>query len=320
MTRYLLRRILQAIPLLFGILVINFTLIHLAPGDPIYALAGDGGDAAYYASMRARYGLDQPLPEQLARYLVNAARGDFGYSFKYSQPVFMVVLDRIPATLLLMGTGLLLATFMGIWLGVQAGQRGDTPGGHALTIFTLIGAAMPAFWLGQMLVIVFAAQLGLFPIQGMTDVRAGYAGWRAVLDVAHHLILPAITLGLLQMALIARLTRTGVREMLTEDFVRTAYAKGLSPQATLYRHVLRNALLPVVTVIGGHIGTLLAGAVLTEIIFAWPGIGRLLYDATLARDYPLLMAILIVVSAMVIIANLLTDLIYAFLDPRIRFE
>lgn len=320
MIRYLLRRLVQALPLLLGILVINFTLIHLAPGDPIYALAGDGGDAAYYAAMRARFGLDRPLPEQLARYLLNAARGDFGYSFKYSQPVFGVILERIPATLLLMVTGLVIATLLGIWLGAQAAQRGDTLGGHVLTVFTLVGGALPAFWLGQMLVIVFAAQLKLFPIQGMTTVRAGYTGWRAILDMAHHLVLPATTLGLLQMTLVARLTRTGVREMLAEDFVRTAYAKGLSRSVTLYRHVLRNALLPVVTVVGGHIGTLLAGAVLTEMIFAWPGLGRLLYDATLARDYPLLMALLFVVSMMVILVNLLTDLIYAFLDPRIRFE
>ena len=179
---------------------------------------------------------------------------------------------------------------------------------------------MPAFWLGQILIIVFAAGLGLFPVQGMVTARGGYSGLRYALDVLWHLVLPAATLGLLQLALVARLTRAGLREALAEDFVRTARAKGLASDAVLYRHALRNALLPVVTVVGGHVGTLLAGAVLTEIIFAWPGLGRLLYDATLARDYPLLMAIFLVVSTGVVLANLLTDLVYTRLDPRVRFR
>ena len=317
---YVVQRLAQAVPLLLGLLVLNFCLIHSAPGDPIYLLAGQSGDAAYYAEMRAKFGLDRPLPEQLGRYVLNAARGEFGYSFAYAQPVFQVVLGRLPATLLLILSGLGLATLLGLWLGVAAARRAESPVDYLISAGTLVGYSMPAFWLGQILIIVFAAGLGLFPVQGMATARGGYSGLRYGLDVLWHLALPAVTLGLLQLALVARLTRTALREALAEEFVRTARAKGLSPSAVLYRHALRNALLPVVTVVGGHVGTLLTGAVLTEIIFAWPGLGRLLYDATLSRDYPLLMAIFLVVSATVVLANLLTDLAYTLLDPRVRYR
>ena len=317
---YVVQRLAQAVPLLLGLLVLNFLLIHAAPGDPIYVLAGQSGDAAYYAEMRAKFGLDRPLPEQLARYVLNAARGEFGYSYAYSQPVFQVVWGRVPATVLLMLAGLGLATLLGIWLGVVAARRAEDPIDHLISAGTLVGYSMPAFWLGQVLIIVFAAGLGLFPVQGMATARGGYTGPRYALDVLWHLVLPSLTLGLLQLALVTRLTRTALREALAEEFVRTARAKGLGSGAVLYRHALRNALLPVVTVVGGHVGTLLAGAVLTEIIFAWPGLGRLLYDATLTRDYPLLMAIFLVVSTSVVVANLVTDLVYTLLDPRVRYR
>jgi peptide/nickel transport system permease protein len=318
--RYVVQRLLQAVPVLLGLLVFNFLLIHTAPGDPIYVLAGQSGDAAYYAEMRARFGLDRPLHEQLGRYVLNVLRGDFGYSFAYRQPVFQVIASRVPATLLLSLSGLLIATVLGVWLGTLAARYADSPVDHLISVTTLVGYSMPAFWLGQVLLIVFAANLGLFPVQGMTTARGGYTGWRYGLDVAWHLVLPSVTLGLLQLALVTRLTRTGLLEVLAEDYVRTARAKGLLSGAVLFRHALRNALLPVVTVVGGHVGTLLAGAVLTEIIFAWPGLGRLLYDATLSRDYPLLMAIFLVVSASVVVVNLLTDLTYLLLDPRVRYR
>jgi len=316
--RYVVGRLVQAVPLLVAVLVLNFVLVHLAPGDPIYLLAGQSGDAAYYAEMRARLGLDQPLPEQLARYLLAAAQGNFGYSFAYAQPVLPVILARVPATLLLMGSGLGIATVTGLWLGVAAARRSATRLDGLVSVGTLLGSSMPSFWLGQLLLIVFAAGLGIFPVQGMTTARGGLHGPAAVLGILWHLVLPAVTLGLLQLALMMRLTRTALREALTEDYVRTAESKGLAPRDVLYRHALRNALLPVVTVVGGHVGTLLAGAVLVETIFAWPGVGRLLYDATLARDYPLLLAIFLVVSASVVLVNLLTDLAYAVLDPRVR--
>lgn len=317
--RYLARRVLQAAPLILGVLILSFGLIHLAPGDPIIVLAGDGGDAAYYAEMRARYGLDRPLPEQLGRYLLAVAGGDFGYSFSYRQPVFQVILTRLPATLLLMGSALLFATSVGVGLGVLGALRPRTALDYGISVFTLLAAAMPVFWLGQLLIILFSVQLELFPVQGMVAVRERYTGLRYALDVLHHLALPALTLGVLQLALLTRLTRTSLRESLAEDYVRTARAKGLRERVVVLRHALRNALLPVVTVLGAQIGTLLTGAALTETIFAWPGLGRLLLDATLNRDYPLLMALFIIVAVSVVVANLLTDVVYTILDPRVRY-
>lgn len=311
---------LQAVPVLLGVLVLTFVLIHLAPGDPIYILAGDGGDAAYYAQMHAYYGLDRSLPEQLVRYLFAVLHGDFGYSFSYQQPVFSVILSRLPATLLLMGSALLFSTTVGLLLGVLAARCPHTPLDYGITATTLAAYSMPVFWLGQLLVIVFAVWLKWFPVQGISSVRESYTGLQAVGDVLNHLVLPAVSLGMLQLGVISRLTRTSLREMLSEDFVRTARAKGLSERAVLTRHALRNALLPVVTVVGGHVGTMLTGAALTEVIFAWPGLGRLLLDATLSRDYPLLMAIFIMVSVTVVVANLLTDLAYVWLDPRVRYS
>lgn len=318
MTRYIARRLLQAVPVLLGILVLTFALVHLAPGDPIAILAGDAGDAAYYAEMRAKFGLDRPLPEQLVAYVANAARGDLGLSFAHRRPVLEVIADRVPATLLLMLTALALSTALGIGLGALAARHADRPLDHAVTIGTLLGAATPAFWLGQVLVIVFAWGLGWFPVQGMTTARGVAPGFTQVVDVAHHMVLPVATLALLQLALVTRLVRAGVREALLEEYARTAAAKGVGHGGIVLRHALPNAMLPVVTVVGSHFGTLLTGAVLTEIIFAWPGIGRLLYDATLARDHPLLMAIFIVASTSVVAANLITDLVYGRLDPRVR--
>jgi peptide/nickel transport system permease protein len=317
---YILGRLLQAVPLVLGILILTFVLIHLAPGDPIYALAGQSGDAAYYAAMRAKFGLDQPLVEQLGIYLLNALHGDFGYSYTHSQPVFAVIADRIPATLLLMVPAVALSSVLGVWLGVQSAANLDGPADHAIVAGTLLGAAVPAFWLGQLLVIFFAAGLGLFPVQGMSTARGSPTGLAGLLDVLHHLVLPVLTLATLQLTLVTRLTRSGLREALTEDYVRTGLAKGLNGVQVLLRHALPNALLPVVTLVGSQFGTLLTGAVLTEIIFAWPGLGRLLYDATLTRDYPLLMGIFLLASVSVIMANLVVDLLYGWLDPRVRLR
>lgn len=317
--RYVARRLLQAVPLVLGILVIVFTLVHLAPGDPLIFLAGEGGSASFYAAMRARYGLDQPLIIQLVRYLGATLHGDFGYSFVYQQPVFRVILGRLPATLLLMGAATALSTTVGLLMGIIAAVRPRSLLDHGIAAFTLTAYAMPVFWLGQLLVLLFAVRLNLLPVQGMVTAREDYTGIAHVLDVARHLALPALTLALPQLALTARLTRTSLREALAEDFITVARAKGLSERIVLLRHALRNALLPIVTVTGGHISVVLTGAALTETIFAWPGIGRLLLDAALKRDYPLLMAIFMLVSATVIVVNLVTDLIYTMLDPRVRF-
>jgi peptide/nickel transport system permease protein len=317
---YVLRRVVWAVPLVLGILVLTFLLIHLAPGDPIYALAGQSGDAAYYAQMRAKFGLDRPLAEQLGIYLLNALHGDFGYSYTHSQPVFAVIVDRIPATLLLMVPAVVLSSALGVWLGAQAAAHRDEPIDHTIVTITLLGAAIPAFWLGQVLVIFLAAGLGLFPVQGMSTARGNLTGLAAALDVVHHLVLPVATLATLQLTLVTRVTRSGLYEALAEDYVRTGRAKGLNGVQVLLRHALPNALLPVITLVGSQFGTLLTGAVLTEIIFAWPGLGRLLYDATLARDYPLLLGIFLMASVSVIVVNLIVDLTYGWLDPRVRLQ
>lgn len=304
--RYLLRRLLQAVPLVLGILVITFALIHLAPGDPLIFLAGEGGSAAFYAEMRARYGLDQPIIAQFGHYLATTLHGDFGYSFAYQQPVFRVILGRLPTTLLLMGTALTLSTTIGLLMGIATAIRPHSALDHGIAAFTLTAYAMPVFWLGQLLVLLFAVRLNLLPVQGMVTVRESYTGIHHVLDVIRHLTLPALTLALPQLAL-------------AEEYISVARAKGLAERTVLWRHALRNALLPIVTVTGGHISVVLTGAALTETIFAWPGLGRLLLDAALKRDYPLLMAIFLLVSATVIVANLITDLVYTLLDPRVRF-
>jgi peptide/nickel transport system permease protein len=246
-------------------------------------------------------------------------RGDFGYSFSYRQPVQYVIMSRIPATLLLMGTALLLSTTVGLLLGVISAVRARSPLDYGITTAILTAYSIPVFWLGQLLIIVFAVRLKLFPVQGMMSVRADYTGLQHVLDVLRHLVLPAATLGLLQLALTTRLTRTSLRNVLNEDFVRTARAKGLPERRVVLSHALRNALLPVITVIGGQIGVMITGATLTETIFAWPGVGRLLLDATLNRDYPLLMAIFVLAATTVIVANIVTDLAYTVLDPRVRY-
>lgn len=316
---YIVRRLLQAVPLVALVLMLNFTLVHLAPGDPIAYLAGDQGNEDYDREMRAKFGLDRPLPEQFGRYALNALRGDFGFSFTYGQSVFAVIAERIPATLLLMVTAQLLSIVVGITAGAVAATRGDRWSGVAIRTGAALGYTLPVFWVGQLMILFLAARLGWFPVYGMESIRAGYTGLRRLLDIGHHLVLPAVALSLAEMALLVRMTDATLRDLRGEDFVRTAHAKGLSAARVLRRHMLRNALLPLVTVIGGRAATLLTGAVLVEIVFAWPGLGRLLYQATLTRDYPLLMAMFLVSSASVVLANLVTDVAYAILDPRVHY-
>jgi peptide/nickel transport system permease protein len=320
MRAYLVRRLLQLAPVVLLILVINFAIINLAPGDPVLILAGDSGNETYYAEMRAKYGLDRTLPEQFARYVLNISRGDFGYSYRYGQPVLAVILERVPATLLLMLSAQAMAIVAGIGLGVIAGSRTNGYLGLFIRTGAALGYALPVFWIGQLLILLFAYQLGWFPVYGMESLRGGYAGIVRVLDIAHHLALPALALAIVELGLLVRLTDTTMRELNGEDFARTARAKGLRETTVVRGHILRNALLPVVTAIGGQLGTLLTGAVLIEIVFAWPGLGRLLYEATLARDYPLLMAMFLVSAFGVVLGNLITDLIYTRIHPRVRLD
>ena len=318
-SHYLLRRLAQVLPTAAGLLVLNFCIIHLAPGDPAVALGGEHGDAAYYAFLRARFGLDRPLPEQLFAYVSNVLRGDLGTSFVHGRSVIAVIGERLPATLLLISTALALSSVVGVWLGALAARHGRRLPDVTLNIATLLGHATPSFWLGQLAVLALAVGTGFFPVQGMTDARNPGTGVRHLLDVLHHLVLPALVLAANELALTTRLVRTGLLEALGTDYVRAARAKGL-PEGLVIRHALRNVMLPVVTVIGSRAGMFLSGAVLVEVVFAWPGLGRLLLSSLLARDYPILLGMFLLISLGVILANLITDVAYAWLDPRIRYQ
>jgi ABC-type dipeptide/oligopeptide/nickel transport system permease component len=318
---YLATRLAQLLPILLVILVLNFIIIHLAPGDPSLYLIGDAPvSEEFVAEVRARMGLDEPMWYQLWLYLAGVAQGDLGYSFISRAPVSEVILARLPATLLLMGTQYVIAIGAGIVLGaVSARWRGgalDT----GVTLFSVIGYAMPVFWLGQILMLIFALQLRWLPAQGMLSLRYDLTPWQYTLDLAQHLILPAVTLAFFNLALIVRLTRANMLQILRLEYVMFARSKGLSESVVLFRHALKNAVLPVVTIIGLNVKTLVAGAVLTETVFAWPGLGRLTYDAIYARDYPVLMGMFVLIGILVVVGNLVTDLIYAWLDPRIRFR
>ena len=318
--RYVVRRLLQVVPAVAAIFVVTFGVIQLAPGDPVTAIASGNGDKAYFEFMRAKYGLDRPLPEQFGTYVTNVLQGDLGESYSQGRSVAELIRERMPATLLLMGTAIALSSLGGILLGLLAARRPFGVVDLTFSTTALLGYALPVFWLAQLLLLTLAFRAGWFPIQGMTDARAGFTGWAAVADVAHHLALPCLVLAVSEVALVSRVTRTGLIHQQGEDYVRTAQAKGLSSVRSMTRHALPNALLPVVTVIGSRVGTLFSGAVLVETVFGWPGLGRLLLDSTTTRDRPVLLGLVLIVAFTVVLANLVTDLLYGLIDPRIRYR
>ncbi len=304
--------------MLFGVVIIGFALVHLAPGDPVLALAGENGDEAYYAEMRERFGLDRPLVVQLWEYLSQLVQGDLGSSSIRKKPVTDVIFSRLPNTLLLAGTALALSTLFGLLAGVWAAAR---PGGirdRLISVAVLLLYAIPVFWLGQLAVLWLGLRLGWFPVQGRTDARSDATGLTHHLDVAHHLALPALVLASQQIAVVARLTRANVIEELDAPHIDAARSRGLTERRILFRHALPGALLPVITVVGNRVGHLVSGAVVIEIVFGWPGIGRLLVTSTTDRDVPVLLGLFLLIGFAVLIANLLTDLSYQLLDPRIR--
>lgn len=317
----LLRRLAWAAGLVLAVLAINFTLIHAAPGDPASVIAGEmgGGDEEVMASIRRAYGLDRPLHEQFITYIGKSLRGDLGQSYKFSRPVADLIKDRIGPTILLVLTALLTAIFVGTLLGVFASRRPDSIASGAVTVLSLVGYAMPVFWTGILLVILFGKVWPVMPIAGMRDVRQfGVGGWAAVLDVLHHLVLPALTLTIIYIAQYSRLARASMLEILGSDYIRTARAKGLGERMVIFKHALRNALMPVVTIAGLQFGNLISGAVLVETVFSWPGLGTLALESILGRDYPTLLGVLTFSAMLVIVANLLTDLSYRWIDPRLR--
>ena len=315
-----MRRIAEIVPVIFAVIVINFVLIHAAPGDPIYILAGEYGSTEYYEMIREKYGLNKPLHEQLVFYVLRVLQGDLGWSYRFRSPVIDLILSRVGPTVLLVVTSLTIFVSLGVLSGVLASFRRYSVTDKFVTFFSLLGYSIPVFWLGQLLILFFSIYAGWFPVSGMSSTEFG-AGpvnvFERVLDLLSHLVLPSVTLATFHLALISRLTRASMLDALSEDYVITARAKGLGKGKVLY-HALRNALLPVATMIGLDIGLMMGGAVITETVFGWPGMGRLLFDAINARDYPLITGVFIILTIAVAVANLVTDLIISKLDPRIR--
>ena len=321
LVHYTLLRLLQAIPLLLGVIVVNFTLIQLAPGDPSTILIGDyPAPPEYVAQVRAEFGLDQPIPTRLLRYLGQVLQGNLGYSFANRQPVVGLIAERLGATLQLTVTALVVASVLGVVFGLLAARQRGTSLDFGSQAVSLFGYSIPEFWLGQLLIVVFAVFLGWLPSQGNHSLRVPTEGWAAFTDGLRYLILPVVALSFRYLAIVSRLTRASLLEVLGSDFILAARSRGASERTVLFVHALRNAAAPIVTVIGYNVGFVLAGSALIETVFGWPGIGRLLFDSISKRDYPVLMAILLLISATVVIANLITDLLYAVIDPRVRYE
>jgi len=306
MTRFLIRRLLLTIPVLFGVATLVFSLIHLVPGDPVQAMLGDSASPQDVAELRGRLGLDRPLYVQYAAFLKGLASGNLGTSLRTSQPVATAIAERLPATFELAAAAMIAAMLIAIPLGIVAAVRAGTHVYHAATTLALVGISMPNFWLGPLLAIVFSVSLGWLPVSGRGTLA--------------HLVLPSITLGAPLAAVLARMTRASVLEELRELYVLAARARGVSLARAVLRHAFRNSLIPIVTILGLQFGTLLAGTIVTETIFSWPGIGRLTVQAISSRDYPLLQGCILVIVISYVAVNLLTDLLYSVIDPRVRFS
>ena len=315
MRRYLARRLLLLAPVLAGVSIIIFMTLHLAPGDPVEIMLGSQATQEDRARLRADLGLDQPLHVQYVRWISHVARGDLGRSLWMKRPVLDEVLGRFKATLILTGTALVLSTVAGIALGVASASRPNSLLDRASAVASLFGASMPSFWLGIVLMVIFALWLGWLPASGM---YAPYGGGD-VRDLLAHLALPAITLAAASVTIIARLTRATMLETLSQDYIRTARAKGASEASVNYRHALKNAILPVITVIGIEAAFLIGGLIVTETVFNIPGIARFLVEALRWRDYPIVQNLVMLIAVVVVVANFTVDMLYAVIDPRIRY-
>jgi peptide/nickel transport system permease protein len=317
---YLMRRLLQTIPTLVGVVVVSFVLIQLIPGDPARTLAGEDADQVSLAKARAQYGLDQPVADQFLRYTGRLVQGDLGQSYSYGEPVTKVIRGALYPTLLLTGTALIISLVVGILLGVQAARRESGFIDHAIGVTTLTAFAVPGFWLAQLAILFLVLRWHIFPLQGMSTVSASSStGLNHVADVAYHLMLPALVLAASEVGAVSRLVRSGLLTEMRRDYTRAAEAKGVSPERVVSHHVLRNALLPVITLVGSRVGFLFSGAVVIESLFVWPGLGSVLRSAATTNiDPPLILGIVIVSAATIVIANVITDLAYTWADPRVR--
>ncbi len=310
----------QAVPTVIGVIVLNFCLLQLVPGDAADVIAAESGSATVesMAQLRSHFGLDLPLLQQLAVYLQHLAHFSLGTSPRYNIPVTALIGARLGDTLLLMASALGMALAIGVGLGTLMASRVGRWPDRVMSVLALLLYSTPGFWLGLMAIVLFSVQLGWLPAAGSASIGAGYTGWVSLFDMARHLVLPALAMSGFYVAIFSRLTRASMLEVSRQDFVRTAQAKGLHPLAVTFHHVLRNALIPVSTVAGMHFGTLLGGAVVIETVFSWPGLGRLAFESVMARDYTVLLGILLLSSLLVILANMLVDLLHAWLDPRIQ--
>lgn len=318
--KLLASRLAQGLALVLAVVVLNFVLVHAAPGDPVETIAGASGgmDEKLQAELRAMYGLDQPLIVQLGIYLGKVVRGDLGYSYFFNLPVSDLILERVPATLLLVLCSVMTAFLIGTTLGVLSSRKPNGWLSQLINVMSLVGFAAPVFWLGMLLIILLASIFPVFPVSGMRGIESSELGWADVVDVLHHLVLPAFTLGLVYLAQYSRLSRAAMLDVLGADYIRTARAKGLPERLVLYKHALRNAMLPVVTILGLQFGNVLAGAIVVETVFNWPGLGRLVFESVLRRDYPTILGVLLFSSIVVIVMNQMTDLCYRVIDPRIK--
>lgn len=314
MAVYVVRRLLQAVVVLLGVSVLVFLVVHLVPGDPVRVALGTRFDPETYAALRARAGLDQPLAVQYVTWLGDALTGDLGVSFRSGRPVTAILLERLPATLTLAGAGLLVALLIALPLGVLAAVRHRTWIDHVATVMSQLGVSIPDFWMGIMLILVLSLTLGWLPPSGYVSPLADPAGW------LRRLIMPALTVGVVSGSILTRFVRSSMLDVLGRDHVRTARAKGLPRRVVLTRHVLRNALVPVVTVTGLQLGFLLGGVIVIEEVFSWPGLGQLALIAVERRDYPVLQGTVLLIAVVFLVLNLLVDLLYAALDPRIRYR
>jgi len=311
---YLLKRILSVVPVLLGITIITFSAIHLAPGDPVEIRMGQRYDPVIAEQLRIQLGLDKPLVVQYAIFLRDLARGDLGFSYIKGQPITQLLADKFGNTLYLSLSAMALAVLIGMLAGIIASVRPQSAVDYAVMVCAVAGVSIPVFWLGLMLQLVFGSYLHWFPVSGMTEYGASTG------ENLKHLVLPSLTLATVPMAIIARITRSSMLEVIGQDYIRTARAKGLGSRAVVFRHALKNALIPIITVIGNMFALLLTGAVLTETVFSWPGLGRAMVDAINQRDFPVIMGAVTLFALTFVVVNLIVDLLYAWIDPRVRYS
>lgn len=318
MLRYVIRRLLQLIPTVLLILVFNFLIIRLAPGDPARAMAGEMASQANVEALRQAWGLDKPLIEQLLIYFSRLAQGDLGYSYNTLTPVSDLILDRLPHTVGLMLAATLLSFVIGTLLGAYAASRYPSRVDSAISVSSIVFYSMPIFWFGMLLIYFFAIRLNWFPSGGMVDIIEDHQGFAYLLDVSHHAVLPILTLSAFNIPFFFRISRASVIETLREDYVRTGRCMGVPQNRLFLRHALPNAMLPTITAFGLVLGFIFTGALMTETVFSWPGIGRLMWEAISNRDYPTMMGIFLISSIAIVVSTLLTDIAYTLFDPRVR--